>query len=106
MLLFPLHNEPSLMNPSPRLKTVGGVGFEVKMSLSSRAVFITCIIEKLIITHQEPIEGIKVWILLGYPSKYCNYTSKRNLRLCSERQGLGERPTLIAKKSSFVINPP
>ena len=39
--------------------------------------------EKIIITHQEPIEGIKVWILLGYlsnillyPSKYCNYTSK------------------------------
>ena len=39
-------------------------------------------IEKLIITHQEPIEGIKVWILhgypcniLGFPSKYCNYTS-------------------------------
>ena len=41
---------------------------------------------KLIITHQEPIEGIKVWLLLGYlsdipgyPSKYCNYTSKRKL---------------------------
>ena len=34
----------------------------------------------------EPIEGIKVWILLGYPSnilgfpsKYCNYTSKKKL---------------------------
>ena len=45
-----------------------------------------CIIDKLIITHQEPIEGIKVWILLGYPcnvlgypSKYCNYTSKSKL---------------------------
>ena len=37
-------------------------------------------------THLEPIEGIKVWILLGYPSnipgypsKYCNYTSKKKL---------------------------
>ena len=37
-------------------------------------------------THQEPIEGLKVWILLGYPSnilgyqsKYCNYTSKKKL---------------------------
>ena len=44
------------------------------------------IIKKLIITHQEPIEGIKVGILLGYlcnilgyPSKYCNYTSKKKL---------------------------
>ena len=50
-------------------------------SLFNRAVYRTCIIEKLIITHQEPIESIKVWILLGYPSKilgysskYCNYT--------------------------------
>ena len=49
-------------------------------------VFITCILEKLIITHQEPIEDIKVWILLGYPSnilgypsKFCNYTFKRKL---------------------------
>ena len=37
-------------------------------------------------THQEPTEGKKVWILLGYvfnilgyPSKYCNYTSKKKL---------------------------
>ena len=37
------------------------------MSLSRRAVYLTCIIKKIIITHQEPIEGIKVWILLGYP---------------------------------------
>ena len=43
------------------------------------AVYITSIIEKLIITHQEPIESTKVWILLGCPSKYCNYTSKRKL---------------------------
>ena len=56
------------------------------MSLFRRAAWITCIIDKLIITHQEPIEGIKVWILLGYPcnilgfrSKYCNYTSKMKL---------------------------
>ena len=27
-------------------------------------------------TYKEPIEGIKVWLLLGYPSKYWNYTSK------------------------------
>ena len=56
------------------------------MSLFRRVVFITSIIEKLIITHQEPIEGIKVWILLGclcnifgYPSKYSNYTSNKKL---------------------------
>ena len=49
-------------------------------------VYITRIKEKLIITHQEPMEGIKVWILfgypsniLGYPSKYSNYTSKKKL---------------------------
>ena len=36
----------------------------------------TCIIEKLIIKHQEPIEGIQVWILLGYPSKILGYPSK------------------------------
>ena len=54
------------------------------MSLFSRAFLITCNIQKLINTHQEPIEGIKVWIMLGYPSnilgcpsKYCNYTSKK-----------------------------
>ena len=40
---------------------MGGVGFEVSVLYNS-------IIEKSIITHQEPIEGIKVWILLGYPS--------------------------------------
>ena len=38
-----------------------------------RAVFITSIREKLIITHQEPIEGIKLWILLGYPSNILGY---------------------------------
>ena len=49
-------------------------------------VYVTCIIEKLLITHQEPIVGQKVWILLGYqsnmlgyPSKYSNYTSKKKL---------------------------
>ena len=48
-------------------------------SLFRKAVFKTCIIEKLIIIHQEPIEGMKLWILLGYPTKYCNYTSKKKL---------------------------
>ena len=55
-------------------------------SLFRREVYITCIIEKLIITHQDPIEGVKVWILLRYPrnilgysSNYCNYTSKKKL---------------------------
>ena len=57
-----------------------------KTSLFGSAVFITFITEKLIITHREPIEGPKVWILLGYPcnilgypSKYCNYISKKKL---------------------------
>ena len=29
--------------------------------------------------HKEPIEGIKVWLLLGYPSKFWNYTPKTKL---------------------------
>ena len=33
--------------------------------------------DKWIITYQEPIEGIKVWLLLGYPSKFWNYTPKK-----------------------------
>ena len=40
------------------------------------------IIENLIITHQKPIEAIKCGYpchKLGYPSKYCNYTSKMKL---------------------------
>ena len=28
-----------------------------------------------LITHQEPIEGIQVWIFLGYPSNILGYTS-------------------------------
>ena len=27
-------------------------------------------------THKEEIEGIKVWILLGYPSNILGYASK------------------------------
>ena len=27
-------------------------------------------------THKEPIEGIKVWLLLGYPSNILGYPSK------------------------------
>ena len=66
-------------------------------SLSRRAVYIIKfnIIEKLIIAHQELIEGIKVWILpgytsniLGYPSKYCNYTSKKKLGGFPHKNGL------------------
>ena len=59
---------------------MGGVGFEVTGNIICQAaVYLTRIIEKLIITHQEPIEGKKVWILLGYPSKYCNFTYKKKL---------------------------
>ena len=29
-----------------------------------------------LITYQEPIEGIQVWILLGYPSNILVYPSK------------------------------
>ena len=29
-----------------------------------------------LITHQEPIEGIQVWILLGYPGNVLGYPSK------------------------------
>ena len=57
-----------------------------KRHFSGERFIETCIIKKLVITHQEPIEDIKVWILLGYPSnilgdpsKYCNYTSKKKL---------------------------
>ena len=72
-----------------RLKTVGGssrLWSDRKHQFSGEQFIQTCIIEKLIITHQEPTEGIQVWILLGYASnilgyasKYCNYTSKRKL---------------------------
>ena len=54
------------------------------MSLFSRVLLITYIIDIWIITHQEPIEGIKVRLLLWYPSnifeypsKYRNYASKK-----------------------------
>ena len=78
--LFPLQDELTQM-------PVGWKLFEEKaLKGLEMSLFITCIIEKLIITHQEPIEGIKVWLLLrhpcnilGYPSKYCNYTSKKKL---------------------------
>ena len=78
------------MNPvGCRLKTVEGVGFEVTSYITFQELFfITCIVEKFIITYQEPIEGIKVWILLRFPcnilwnpSKYFNYTSKKKLGL-------------------------
>ena len=82
---IPLQNEPSPILVGPKLGEEQA--FECwKMSLFRSAVFITCIIQKLIITQQEPIEGIKVWILLGYPSnilgypgKYCNYISNKKL---------------------------
>ena len=38
-------------------------------------VFITCIIKIIIISHKEPIEGIKVWILLRYISNILRYPS-------------------------------
>ena len=38
------------------------------VTFQESVLYISCIIEKLIITHQEPIEDIKVWILLGYQS--------------------------------------
>ena len=76
------------MNPADayRLKIVGGVDFEVNENDTfQESIFI----EKLIIIHEEPIQGIKVWILLvypsnilGYPSKYCTVITlppRRNL---------------------------
>ena len=78
MHLFFLHNEQSLIPVGWKL---GGVCFEVTRNVTLQE----WIIEKLI-THQELIEGIKVWIFFGYPSnllgyisKYCNYTSKKKL---------------------------
>ena len=49
-----------------------------KHDFSGELFIQTCIIEKLIITHQEPIEGIKVWILLGYPSNILGYPIQVN----------------------------
>ena len=73
-------------------------------------VYITSIIEKLIITHQEPIEGIKVWILLGYPcdivgypSKYCNYTSKKKLE-CFPIPPAGWITFLIVISQKILLN--
>ena len=48
----------------------------VIINFSIILVYITSIIEKLIITHKEPIEGIKAWILLGYPSNIFGYPRK------------------------------
>ena len=36
--------------------------------------YVKCCVK--LITHQEPIEGIQVWILLGYPSNILGYPSK------------------------------
>ena len=57
--LFPLHNEP---NPMPvGWKLWDELAFKwPETSLFRSTFFITCIIEKLIITHQEPIEGVQV----------------------------------------------
>ena len=43
---------------------MGGVGFEVTGNLTFQEGGID--IDKLMITHEESIEFIKVWILLGY----------------------------------------
>ena len=57
-----------------RLKTVEGVGFEVTGNVTfQKHVF--CITEKILITHQQPIEGIKVQILVGYPYNILGYPS-------------------------------
>ena len=42
------------------------------MSLFRRAV----VTEKLMNRWEEPIKGIKVWLLLGYPSNILGYPSK------------------------------
>ena len=36
--------------------------------------YVKCCVK--LITYQEPIEGIQVWILLGYPSNMLGYPSK------------------------------
>ena len=43
--------------------------------LLTGAFYTTWIVKELINKHQEPIEGIKVWILLGYPSNVLGYKS-------------------------------
>ena len=73
--LFPLHNEPSPMPVGWKLWEEWALNWP-EMSVFRRVVYITCIIKKLIITYQEPTEGIKVWILLGYPSNILRYKSK------------------------------
>ena len=85
MHLFPFHNEPSLMPVGWKLWEKKALKWP-EMSRFRRVVHITNIREKLKITHKELIEGIKAWILLGYPSnmlgypsKYCNYTSIKTL---------------------------
>ena len=82
---FPLHNESSSLPVGWKLWEQLALKWPER-SIFRRAVYTTFIIEKLIITHQEPILGIQVWILLGYPSnilgypsEYCKYTSMMKL---------------------------
>ena len=61
-----------------RLKTVGGVGFEVTRNITFQEhSFYNMYNRKINYYNQEPIEGIKVNIS-WYPSNYC-YTSKKKL---------------------------
>ena len=74
-------------NHLPTQQTRGALGFWVPENVTFQES--SSNIEKRVTRrnqHKEPIEGIKVWLLLrypsnilGYPSKYWNYTSKTKL---------------------------
>ena len=63
-----------------RLKTVVGVGFEVTGNVTFQEIgFYNIYNWKINNYTSRTNRSIKVWILLGYPSKYCNYTSNKKL---------------------------
>ena len=86
-IIFDTHFIPLQNEPSPILVGPKALGFWVPENITFQES--GCNVEKWMNRrnqHKEPIEGIKVWLLLGYPSnilgypsKYWNYSSKMKL---------------------------
>ena len=82
--LFPLHNEPSLMPVGWKL---GGVGFEVTRNVTfQKSSLYNMYYRKINNYTSRTNKRHKSVVFLGYPSnifaypsRYCNYTSKKKL---------------------------
>ena len=72
---FPLHNEPTSMSESWKLWEELALKWP-EMSIFRRAVYTNMYYQT--INDSISTQDI-VWLLLGYPSKYCNHTYKRKL---------------------------